>query len=62
MSCSMMRDLVVYYGVYKAMLDNICRRKKINNYMMLPETVRMTKTELETSAYYKGRLYQYTNK
>jgi hypothetical protein len=26
------------------------------------ETVRMTKTELETSAYYKGRLYQYTNK
>ena len=50
MSCSMMRDLVVYYGVYKAMLDNICRRKKINNYMILPETVRMTKSELETSA------------
>ena len=62
MSCSRMRDLIVYYGVYKAMLDRICRRKRINNYMVLPETVRRNKSEEETSAYYKDRLYQYTNK
>ena len=62
MSCSVLRDVVVYYGVYKGMLDRICRRKRINNYMELPEKVRISKTELETSAYYKRRLYHYTNK
>eukprot|EP00092_Neocalanus_flemingeri_P039226 GFUD01042703.1.p1 GENE.GFUD01042703.1~~GFUD01042703.1.p1 ORF type:complete len:181 (+),score=56.07 GFUD01042703.1:187-729(+) len=62
MSCTMLQDLIVYYGVYKARLDMICRRKRINNYMVLPETVRTGKTEQEISAYYKSRLYHYTNK
>ena len=62
MSCSMLQGLIVHYGVYKAMLDRICRRKKINNYMVLPETLRSSRTEQETSAYYKSRLYHYTNK
>ena len=62
MSCRRVRDLIVYYGVYKAMLDRICRRKRINNYMVMPDTVRRLKTEQEISAYYKRRLYQYTYK
>ena len=57
-----MRELTIQYGVYKGMLDRICRRKKINNYMVLPETVRTRMTEQETSAYYKRRLYHYNNK
>ena len=62
MSCSMLRDCIVYYGVYRRMLDRMCWKKRINNYMLLPETLRRSKTELETSQYYKRRLYQYTNK
>ena len=58
----MMRDLIVHYRVYKGMLDRICRRKKINNYMEMPETVRRTKDDDEESAYYKRRLYNYNNK
>eukprot|EP00090_Calanus_glacialis_P045430 TRINITY_DN8425_c0_g1_i2.p1 TRINITY_DN8425_c0_g1~~TRINITY_DN8425_c0_g1_i2.p1 ORF type:complete len:103 (-),score=31.05 TRINITY_DN8425_c0_g1_i2:101-409(-) len=62
MSCSMLRDVIIYYGVYKGMLDRICKRKRINNYMVMPDTVRRLKTEQEISAYYKRRLYQYTYK
>eukprot|EP00092_Neocalanus_flemingeri_P078818 GFUD01098104.1.p1 GENE.GFUD01098104.1~~GFUD01098104.1.p1 ORF type:complete len:180 (+),score=58.14 GFUD01098104.1:156-695(+) len=62
MSCTVLHDLIVHYGVYKGRLDMICRRKRINNYMVLPETVRSGKTEQEISAYYKSRLYHYTNK
>ena len=62
MICSRLRNLTIYYAVYKGMLDKICRRKRINNYMVLPETVRSSKTEQEISAYYKSRLYHYTNK
>ena len=61
-SCSMLRGLIVYYGVYKSILDRICRRKRINNYMLLPVGLSRTRTELEISAYYKRRLYLYTNK
>jgi hypothetical protein len=35
--CSGLREVVVQYGLYKARLDSICRRKRINNYMVLPE-------------------------
>eukprot|EP00090_Calanus_glacialis_P045429 TRINITY_DN8425_c0_g1_i1.p1 TRINITY_DN8425_c0_g1~~TRINITY_DN8425_c0_g1_i1.p1 ORF type:complete len:103 (-),score=28.83 TRINITY_DN8425_c0_g1_i1:101-409(-) len=62
MSCSMLRDVIIYYGVYKGMLDRICKRKRINNYMVMPDTVRRLKTEQEISAYYRRRLYQYTYK
>ena len=62
MSCSMLRDVIIYYGVYKGMLDRICKRKGINNYMVMPDTVRRLKTEQEISAYYRRRLYQYTYK
>jgi hypothetical protein len=62
MSCSMLRDVIIYYGVYKSMLDRICKRKRINNYMVMPDMVRRVKTEQEISAYYKRRLYQYTYK
>ena len=62
MSCSMLRDVIIYYGVYKSMLDRICKRKRINNYMVMPDMVRRLKTEQEISAYYKRRLYQYTYK
>ena len=50
------------YGVYKTILDRICKRKGINNYMVMPERLRRGKTEEEISAYYKSRLYNYTNK
>ena len=62
MVCSTLHNLIVSYGVYKRMLDRICRRKRINNYMLMPEMVRRTKTEVEISQYYKRRLYHYTNK
>ena len=58
----MLRNLIVHYGVYKAILDRICRRKRINNYMVLPETLRSSRSEQEINAYYKSRLYYYTNK
>ena len=61
-SCSMLRYLIVYYGVYKGILDKICRRKRINNYMVLPVVISRDMTVLETRAYYKRRLYQYTYK
>jgi len=59
---STLHNLIVSYGVYKRILDRICRRKRINNYMVMPEMVRRTKTEMEISQYYKIRLYHYTNK
>ena len=62
MVCSTLHNLIVSYGVYKRILDRICRRKRINNYMVMPEMVRRTKTEMEISQYYKIRLYHYTNK
>ena len=62
MSCSMLRDVIIYYGVYKSMLDRICKRKRINNYMVMPDMVRRLKTEQEISDYYRRRLYQYTYK
>lgn len=60
--CFRLRDLMVQYGVYKSRLDSICRRKRINNYMELCERAKETRTEEEVSAYYKVRLYHYTNK
>ena len=47
----MLRDVIIYYGVYKGMLDRICKRKRINNYMVMPDTVRRLKTEQEISKY-----------
>lgn len=60
--CTRLRDLMVQYGVYKTRLDLICRRKKINNYMELSDRARESRSGHEVSAYYKVRLYHYTNK
>ena len=38
--CQKFRDLIVSYSLYRRQLDNICRRKGINNYMTLPSNIR----------------------
>lgn len=60
--CLVLREVVQLYGVYKVRLDTICRRKRINNYMELSQRARESRTGEEVSAYYKVRLYHYTNK
>jgi len=60
--CRQFRDIIIHYNIYKSMLDSICRRKRINNYMVLSDKARQGKTSQERSAYYKTRLYHYTNK
>ena len=56
---SLLRCLIIHYGVYKARLDKIFRLKRLNNYMVLSEAAGREKTGLEISGYYKYRLYQY---
>jgi len=60
--CRRFRSLIVEYSIYKVLLDSICKRKKINNYMALSCRAKEVKTQEERSQYYKYRLYHYTNK
>ena len=60
--CWRLRHLLIGYQVYKARLDAMLRRKRLNNYMELSEEAVGERTEAECSEYYKHRLHQYIYK
>jgi len=59
-SCVWLREMVVQYSVYRARLDRMFRAKRLNNYMLLPDSGRCS--QQQASTYYKLRLYRYCHR
>ena len=55
-----LRELVVQYSVYRGRLDRMFRAKRLNNYMLLPDSGRCS--QQQASTYYKLRLYRYCHR